>query len=105
METVLQTLLDHDQIAIIGGFYCLHCLPGLGAVLVGLSQELNNVNHFSIRGDVMPGVLARRLIARQKRYSGAWPGHARMPEYRWMLNKRWCSSPLLLAIPKLVDSS
>ena len=66
METILQTLLDHDQIVIIGGFYCLHCLPGLKAVLVGLTQELNNVNHFSIRGDLMPDVLARRLIARQE---------------------------------------
>ena len=37
-------------------------MPQLKAVLVGLSWKLEGVEGFSIRGDVMPDVLARRWI-------------------------------------------
>ena len=63
METFLQILLENDAVETYW-MDSIDDFPQLKAVLIDLSQKLKEVDDSSIRGDVMPDVLARRWIAR-----------------------------------------
>ena len=59
LQILLETRKDHQGDC----SYLMACFPELEAILVGLSQKLEAVDDFTIRGDVMPYVLARTWIS------------------------------------------
>lgn len=90
LQILLETRKDHQGDC----SYLMAYFPELEAILVGLSQKLEAVDDFTIRGNVMPYVLARTWISQLAETQWCLARYARTLRCLWTLKKRWSSSPL-----------